>query len=308
MIRPVDIDGDAEALTRLAREANPLAVVNAEALAHRLRTLPETSSPRTWVAEADGGVVGVASAFLSIFAPSSGDAGVHVTVAAAHRRRGVGSALYDRALAHLRELRVERALTHFHANDEGIAFAEHRGFVEARSETEAVLDPRTVTERTGVDARPMTDVDPRHAYEIDIESTHDMPATEEFEGMTYDDWAEHVLDHPLFSREGSFVVFDGGEAAALSLLIVDHETGRATSMFTGTRRAFRGRGLALAAKLASVEWAAANGITSMHTYNDETNAPMLAVNKRLGYEPAGRQVEMVKAGTASSPAPRAPAT
>ncbi len=311
MIRPVVIDRDADAITRLTREANPLAVVNADAVAHRLRTLPETSRPQTWVAEAGGEVIGVASAFLSIFAPGSGDAGVHVTVAKTHRRRGVGSQLFDVALAHMRELDVARALTHFHANDDGIAFAEHRGFVEVRSETEAVLDPRTVGARTDADARPMTDVDPHLAYEIDMESTYDMPATEEFEGMTYEEWAEHVLDHPLFSRAGSFVVFDDGRAAALSLLTVDHETGRATSMFTGTLRAFRGRGLAFAAKLASIEWAVANGVTSMHTYNDETNAPMLAVNKRLGYTPAGRQVEMLRealAETASSPAPPAPAT
>ena len=78
---------------------------------------------------------------------------------------------------------------------------------------------------------------------------------------------------------------------------------------TGTRRAYRGRGLALAVKLASIEWAAANGITRMLTFNDATNAPMLAVNRRLGYEPIGRRVELAQAagGTASSPAPPAPA-
>jgi len=308
VIRPLDLDRDAEAITQITREANPLAVVNAEGFAHRLRTIPETSRPRTWVAEADGTVIGVATAFLSIFAPGSGDAAVHVTVAGTHRGRGVGSELFDRALAHTRELDAKRALTHFHANDEGIAFAEHRGFVEVRSETEAMLDPRTVSERTNLEARPMIDVDPHLAYEIDIESTYDMPSTEEFEGMTYEEWAEHVLDYPLFSLEGSFVVFDAGEAAAVSLVNVDHETGRASSMFTGTRRAFRGRGLALAAKLASIEWAAANGVTSMYTYNDATNAPMLAVNKRLGYVPTGRQVEMIREGTASSPTPPAPAT
>jgi GNAT superfamily N-acetyltransferase len=308
VIRPVDLDRDAAAITEITREANPLAVINAEAFAHRLRTIPETSKPQTWVAEADGSVIGVASAFLSIFAPGSGDAGLHVAVAGTHRRRGVGSDLFDRALAHARDLDAKRALTRFHANEDGVAFAEHREFVEVRSETEAVLDPRAVTERTNADARPMTAVDPHLAYEIDIESTYDMPSTEEFAGMTYAEWSEHVLDYPLFSPEGSFVVFDGGEAAAVSLINVDHETGHASSMFTGTRRAFRGRGLALAAKLASVEWAVANGVTSMHTYNDETNAPMLAVNKRLGYTPAGRQVEMIKEGTASSPAPPAPAT
>jgi len=66
------------------------------------------------------------------------------------------------------------------------------------------------------------------------------------------------------------------------------------SMFTGTRRAYRGRGLALAVKLASINWAAANGITRLLTYNDATNAPMLAVNARLGYQPLGRRVEYLK--------------
>ena len=62
-------------------------------------------------------------------------------------------------------------------------------------------------------------------------------------------------------------------------------------MFTGTGREYRGRGLALAVKLASTRWAREHGITQIVTTNDETNAPMLAINRRLGYEPAGRRVE-----------------
>jgi RimJ/RimL family protein N-acetyltransferase len=79
-------------------------------------------------------------------------------------------------------------------------------------------------------------------------------------------------------------------------------------MFTGTLRAYRGRGLALAVKLASIRWAREHGITSMSTHNDETNAAMLAINRRLGYRPAGRRVEWIRAGTASSRERRAPAT
>jgi GNAT superfamily N-acetyltransferase len=307
-IRETDIERDAEALTRLIREVSPVAVINATSLAHRMRTVPASANARSWVAEENGAVVGRADAFLSLFAPGSGDAVVGVAVTASHRRRGIGGELFERALTHTQELGAKRLFAHFHANDAGIAFAERHGFVEVRAETESVLDPRAVAERADADARSMTQVDPRLAYVIDMEATHDMPATEEFEGMTYEEWAQHVLDHPLFSPAGSFVVFDGTEAAALSLLLVDHDTGRGTSMFTGTRRAFRGRGLALAAKLASIEWAAANGVTTMHTYNDETNAPMLAVNRRLGYVPCGRQVEMLREGTASSRARQAPAT
>ena len=76
-----------------------------------------------------------------------------------------------------------------------------------------------------------------------------------------------------------------------SLLLANFDWGRAVSMFTGTSREHRGRGLALAVKLASTRWAAENGIALLVTTNDEANASMLAVNRRLGYAPAGRRVE-----------------
>ncbi len=54
---------------------------------------------------------------------------------------------------------------------------------------------------------------------------------------------------------------------------------------TATAAAHRERGLATLAKLAQLRWAAANGIDRVVTDNDERNAPMLAINRRLGYEP-----------------------
>ena len=65
-------------------------------------------------------------------------------------------------------------------------------------------------------------------------------------------------------------------------------------MFTGTLARFRGRGLAFGVKLASIAWAKERGITSMATTNDERNAPMLAINRKLGYKPVARRVEYSK--------------
>jgi RimJ/RimL family protein N-acetyltransferase len=163
-----------------------------------------------------------------------------------------------------------------------------------RAEPESELDPRTVIERPVGDLRSISSIDPRLAYVVDMEATHDVPSTEPFAEMPYEEWEGHVLRHPLFTAEGSFVAFDDGDAAAVSLLIVDHDTGRAVNMFTGTRTGYRGRGHALAVKLASIEWAAANGVTKLITNNDATNAPMLAVNSRLGYRFVGRRVEYLK--------------
>jgi GNAT superfamily N-acetyltransferase len=121
-----------------------------------------------------------------------------------------------------------------------------------------------------------------------------MPSTEPIDELPYEEWVGHVLEHPLFTAEGSFVAMVDGVAAAVSLLLADEESGRGANMFTGTQRAYRGGGLGLAVKLASIEWARSHGITQIATSNDETNAPMLAINRRLGYQPAGRRVEYLK--------------
>ncbi len=293
-IREIEIERDAPALVDLVRQTNPTQVINVESLVHRLCSAPPRAKSRTWVAEEAGRVVGRADCYLSLFAADPRSAGVHVAVFEDHRRRRIGSALYDTASDYARTLDIDRLLSNFHENPAGVAFAEHRGFSLVRAETESALDPRAVTEQATGDVRPVSTIDPRLAYIVDIEATHDMPSTEQFEGMPYEEWTEHVLDHPLFTPEGSFVAFDDGDAAAVSLLTVDLETGRAMNFFTGTRAAYRGRGLALNAKLASIAWAVANGVTVMVTYNDATNAPMLAVNKRLGYEPGGRRVEYLR--------------
>ena len=49
--------------------------------------------------------------------------------------------------------------------------------------------------------------------------------------------------------------------------------------------AFRGRGLGHLMKQVSLTRAAASGITRVITQNDDTNAPMVAINERLGYTP-----------------------
>ena len=296
-IRDLDPERDADAAVALMREAFPTAVVNRASWLHRERTLPARSQQRGFVAEVDGLVVGRSFSRLENMFSDATDLGwLMTTVAGADRGRGIGSALYDAAFDHVASLGVARVLTSVHESAEGARFAQARGFREERSQQEAVLDPRTVTERPApdVDIRRVGDVDPRLVHAADEEATCDVPATETIEAIPYDEWEQHVLQHPLFTAEGSFVAMVDGVAAALSFLVHDPETGRAANMFTGTMRAYRGRGLALAVKLASIHWAAEHGVTSMATANDLENAPMLAINRRLGYTPAGRSYDYVK--------------
>ena len=295
-IRPLEPDRDADDLVVLVRDAVPTATVNRAAIVSRISAIPERAGLRIWIAEANGEAIGRADAFLNFFSKGSRTCFVGVTVRSDHRRRGIASELYELCLAHAAELGAEGLITNFYENPAGVAFALAKGWREVRTETESILDPRTVTEAVpaDVDLRPVAEVDPRLVWRVDAEATLDVPQTETADDIPYDEWEEHVLRYPMFEPYGSFVAVVDGVVAATSLLVADRESGRATNMFTGTLREYRGRGLARAVKLATTHWAAANGITQIATTNDETNAPMLAVNRRLGYQAGGRRVEYLR--------------
>ena len=66
------------------------------------------------------------------------------------------------------------------------------------------------------------------------------------------------------------------------------------SMMTGVDRAFRGRKIALALKLLIIKYAQNNGISYLRTNNDAENAPMLAVNRKAGYQPEPGQYRLLQ--------------
>lgn len=295
-IRELDPERDAPGVVEIVRERSPAITVNVASWLHRERTTPDRCRARSWVAEVGGRVAGYVETYLHPFNGDLGHAYVNVEVAAAHGGRGIGAALFEHGEAYARTLDPKLLVTAFTENDDGVRFAEQRGLSLARAEQIAVVDPRNARETPpdGVDLRTARDIDPHDLYVVDEASVRDMPALGEIAELQYDEWRTQVLDHPLFTLDGTFVAYVDGEPAACSMLTVDEESGRSTNFYTGTIPAFRGRGLGRAVKLASVRWAAARGVSLMATTNDETNAPMLAINRRLGYRPAGRRVEYAK--------------
>jgi RimJ/RimL family protein N-acetyltransferase len=293
-IRELDPAQDAGQFVALIHATHPTVVTNAQEWLHRRRTIPERARMFSRVAEVDGGIVGAVEAGLNFF--GSGDvASVGVRVDPDHRNRGIGSELYRLGMEHVRSLGATHALSMFDETDAGVAFATRRGWSETRAESLSSLDPRAVSEQPdpAVELLPARDLDPRELHRIDEEATRDMPAFDAVNEIDYDEWLDFVWDNPLFTRDGSFGAVVDGRVAAVSLLLANLDLGRAVNMFTGTSREHRRRGLALAVKLASTRWAAETGITQIVTTNDETNTAMLAVNRRLGYEPLGRRVEYV---------------
>jgi GNAT superfamily N-acetyltransferase len=52
---------------------------------------------------------------------------------------------------------------------------------------------------------------------------------------------------------------------------------------TGVRREYRGKGVAMALKLKTIEYAQRHGYAVIKTWNESNNVGMLAINEKLGF-------------------------
>ena len=78
---------------------------------------------------------------------------------------------------------------------------------------------------------------------------------------------------------------DGSKHIGLSTVWrIDREPRGLVQGNTGVRREYRGRGIAVALKLKVIDFARRNGYEKMKTWNASNNAPMLAVNTKLGFK------------------------
>jgi GNAT superfamily N-acetyltransferase len=260
-----------------------------EVLRHWRRNLPERAHACYWVAELEGELLGWAEAEFEWATERDDLADVWVFVRTDHRGRGIGSALYEHAVAHNLE-HGARELRSGGWEDAGHRFLAERGYRPTRVERFSAVDPRTV-DTSGLALPPGFRVASlaelagreRDVHALYAEASADMPADDAESNVRFEEWLAETLRAPTLSKDGSFVVLDGETPASLSFLEVAGN--RATNELTGTARDYRRRGLARAAKLASIRWAAEHGIERIATSNDSTNAVMLAINDELGYRP-----------------------
>jgi GNAT superfamily N-acetyltransferase len=234
-----------------------------------------------WVAEEDGEIVGAARA------GRGGRAWVGVDATA--RRSGFGGALLEQVEARLRRS-GERWAEGWSDDAAGAGFAAARGYQRCRDKPVSVLslegaDLPPVEPPAGVRLHRVVDVEHRlrELHRLAVACYADEPGgAPGDEEMPFERWLEEDMGVPHISREGSTVAEADGRLVAYGVLMTDGE-GRGENDFTGTHPDYRNRGLARLVKLASLHWAQANGIREVWTGNDEENAPMLAVNRRLGY-------------------------
>lgn len=278
----------------MRQRAWPESIVTAEGMRHSLENVPERAELLMLAWDEGGEIVGWVTAGHEWWISEPHRGTLVVAVDPSRRGEGIGSALAAAADEHLSAIGVTTTRAGSLDEPGARALAIRLGFSEIAAAAKSALDPRAVIpEPVPDDVRivPFADLDdPRALYDLDLEVSNDIP-NEQFDGLSFEEWRDEFWRSPLIHQDASLVAFVGDELAALTMIRIDEPSGRAENNVTGTRRAFRGRGLARLLKSHSLRRAAELGATIALTDNDETNAPMLAVNTRLGYTPFARRLE-----------------
>jgi GNAT superfamily N-acetyltransferase len=224
----------------------------------------------------------------------------HLVVEPAWRNQGIGTHLYDmgRRFAGARGARRLQGRAQDGAR-EAVQFAERRGFRIGRHEFQSVLvlnafDEGPFVHRldatiaagftflTMADLEPATEDLQLGLYELNRVTGLDNPSNEG-SFPSYEVFCRSVFQVSWYRPEGQILAAGGDRWSGLAMVAYEPETKSAHNTFTGVDRPYRGQGLAQALKLLAIRYARAMGATTIGTGNDSLNAPMLAINEKLGY-------------------------
>jgi GNAT superfamily N-acetyltransferase len=268
---------------------------------------PEGFFERRVIAAENGVPVGYSDVFNARGQFVRDNYSLEVVVRPSARRRGIGLALYRDAETVLRARGAHWARNAVKESLAGsVDFARRIGAVELKRDWESRLDvasfdPAPFAEASaravaaGVRITTLADElkrDPdavRKAYALHAEARLDVPGLDAPTPSPYERFEEQVLRRPWSLPEAYFLgIRDARYVGESSLAKEGTDPTLIHQNLTGVLRELRGKGIAMALKVKTIEYARSHGYRTIRTWNDSLNKPMLAINVALGFkrEPA----------------------
>jgi len=141
-----------------------------------------------------------------------------------------------------------------------------------------VAIPRVVELRVDLQVRPRESVvDPIPVV------AQPRPPDDVHTPVPFDMWREHLVDAPWAIPEAYFIAVVGGEYAGVSSLFRPQIGDWLNQGLTGVRRTHRGRGIATALKVRTVQYGRDHDVREIRTWNEINNQRMLAINGKFGF-------------------------
>jgi GNAT superfamily N-acetyltransferase len=229
--------------------------------------------------------------------------GLEIIVDPAARRQGHGGALYD----HLRAILAGRGAIAARAwakesETDSHRFLTNRGFSEARREWQSRLDVdgfdpspfAGAAARVADQGIELTDLAAERAinenavteaYELEQIVSRDVPDIDPYTEVPFDQFLKNVIEAPYSIPEAFLLAKHDGRYVALAWMAGSEEEPDVLYQgLTGVIPEYRGKGIAMALKLATVECARRLGKREIRTWNDTTNQAMLRINEAMGFQ------------------------
>jgi ribosomal protein S18 acetylase RimI-like enzyme len=219
----------------------------------------------------------------------------------AFQGRGLGSQAYDHILTRLNQPRL---LTATVREDQaaGVRFLEKRGFKRVIRELESRLDVSdfdraafaptlNAVAQSGIAIHSIREMQTLDAawlkkwWELRWAIIPDMPTSEVFSQETLEEF-ESYLTSPQISLDAAFVALDKKTGEWVGMSSVNLYPEDPSTLYvgnTGTHRSYRRRGIALALKVHTIDFAKAYGAEVIVGENEESN-PMYLLNRKLGFQ------------------------
>jgi GNAT superfamily N-acetyltransferase len=261
---------------------------------------PDDVWQRMMAVDAVGQLVGTSS----VWHPSWSQAGqywVQIIVDPIYLGQGIGLALYEAALDFANAHGAVLLDATIRDDDpRALCFAEGRGFHIERHIFESDLDVTSFDETPFINALAsllaagitftsyqQVMQQPEAAktlYELHRDTMNDIPGWE-YGFPAFEEYQRQVLGGAWWLPEGTYIARHQGTWIGFVMLQKSPDPTCLIHTMTGVRREYRGRRIALALKLLTIRFARARRITTLRTGNDSLNAPMLMINRKLGYQP-----------------------
>jgi GNAT superfamily N-acetyltransferase len=228
----------------------------------------------------------------------------YVIVKPEWRGQGAGRRLYEDVEQAARQAQVKQLQISIRDNcPECRAFAEQCGFTERSHSIGMALDLNAFDDRpydqmiaklkgegfqfTSMEALGNMEAAQRNLYALNNMTTMETPGSEGRPAwLSFDDFKEKVCRADWYKPAGQMVVIDTatGGWAAMSAITRFAGVDYAYNLHTGVDKRYRGRKLAQAVKVLALRYArAVLGVNTVHTQHNSHNAPMIAIDRKMGY-------------------------
>jgi mycothiol synthase len=263
-----------------------------------------------WVAEDDQGIIGAGHSQHSLGSFHPRKFFLELYVHPDFQGQGLGKKLYVQILENLEPfdpilLRVQVRET----SPRAIRFFDERGFTETKRDWESTLDVSQADifayegleqnlKEQDIALTTLADIsDPekfRIFHALFSEVRLDTPRSEPATPISFDFFMENVIKVPEFDPKAFLVAVHNGNQIGFSGLYPITATTMLDQWLTAVKRDYRGKHVALALKIRSIAFAKKNGYTLIRTDNDSRNAPMLAINNKLGFKRGAASLSLAK--------------